>query len=144
MTNKQIHEPIKKRKTNQTKKLIKGTWDKIFYVLQIVNKIIDLGSKVFDYAVKVSKFMAVLLGGMTIGYVAKEIPNRAENDTIGNVVNRAVMNMRQDANSLMHKHCPYYHKGKLPKPPCAKGDNKPKKIIHHKENFSLGNERQNG
>lgn len=75
-------------------------------VFRLIDKGLDLGVRIFDYVVKVSKVAALFLGATTAVYVAKEIPNRSETDTMGDVVERAVDNMGRDVNHVVNRTCP--------------------------------------
>ncbi len=91
------------QKTRTPKKTIaKNIWKKFW---RTVDKALTFGEFVFDYGVKVGKSIVLLVGVATAAYVAKEMPNRTETDTIGSVAGRAVNNLTDDINSFVRKKC---------------------------------------
>lgn len=88
------------------KSSFKAFWRHTVKVFRVIDKGLDLGVRIFDYVVKVSKVAALFLGATTAVYVAKEIPNRSETDTMGDVVERAVGNMGRDMNRVVNQTCP--------------------------------------
>ena len=102
----------KEKMPEKGKMLIKNTLRHVVRVLRIVDKGLDLGVKVFDYVVKVSKVVALFLGATTSVYVAQEIPNRTETESMGDVVARGVDNRGRDLRGGMNRIYPCKNKGK--------------------------------
>ena len=119
-------QPVKK---SPIKTLLRHT----VKVFRVIDKGLDLGVRIFDYVVKVSKVAALFLGATTAVYVAKEMPNRSETDTVGDVVERAVDNMGADVSRVVNRTCPRFSR---PRPPrderMERPQNKPEKTSPQK------------